>query len=254
MKAKDKQAIGLIVAMVVVVGVLVVLQQVLTDKRSYDEDTLCAIGETARQSVVLIDKSDKWDENDIARVDDLLNHINQEVGPQERLTIVSIAGIGREETNVSNVFDKCNPGSEKECNMLYQNCRKIRRRYSESFKSVLDSVVVELRQPGESSYSPIFETLVQVVDDSEAALVDVHLVTDLMENGRKFRFYDEIPLAEELVAEYELPGDVDVRAYAHVVERQRHSRKLIEAVDRVWQEYFEIQNVKMQRDRLIIAE
>jgi len=106
MTAKDWKAIVIIVSSVAVVALLVVLGQVFTDNRLYDEVTLCPTASNARHTIVVIDKSDRWDENDVSRIDSLLNEINRGVSSQERLTIVSIAGVGREATNVSTVFGR----------------------------------------------------------------------------------------------------------------------------------------------------
>lgn len=231
-----------------------------SDKESYDATTLCPMTGALKQTVVVIDKSDKWDRDDTSRVSNLINDLNLNVKSKERITIVSIAGAtddnnssGRPTTQVMTGFDMCNPGSVEECNAFYENCRDYRNNYNNNFKANLDSVVEHLIQPGEASFSPLLETVVQVIDDSTSSNVDIHIVSDFMENGAKFRFYNLVPLYEDLVKEYPVNFATNISVTGHSVERRRHSRELINAVESVWLEYFQNQGIDAKFSRFLIT-
>ena len=251
---KDRMAVGIILSLVTVFGAIFFVQYSLERAGQFDEDTLCLLKQTTKHIIVVVDKSDQWDPDDVERVGSLITRIYRSVPARARLTVSAIIGAGPGSTLVKKVFDKCNPGSERECNALYQNCRRIRNRYAESFSSQLDDVISTLEQPGKSSFSPIFETVVQMIDDSEGQDLEIHLISDLMENGSKFRFYDVVPLAEEIEQEYPINFDGRISFYAHIVERRRHSIGLRFAVQSVWGEYLEGQGARVEFRRLLITE
>jgi hypothetical protein len=251
---KNRQAILLFAGGLVFLGVVFFIQYQLSRPKELDEQTLCPVSPPDKQVVILIDKSDKWDLDDIGRVDSLVTKINRSTRAKDRLTIKAIVGAGRESTEVKTFFDKCNPGNEQECNALYQNCRRIRKRYEESFEKQLDEVIEALKLPGESSYSPLLESLAQTIDDSNSKSLEVHFVSDLMENGGRFRFYDVVPMAEEISAQYPLPHKGQTTVFLQVEERRRHSRELLDAVQAVWKEYLRNQEIEVSSERLLIAD
>ena len=217
----------------------------LSRKPMLDTQTLCpATGEKQRVAV-LIDKSDKWGKGDVARVRDLLLSINREVPAQGRLTIYSITGDGRKSTDVNIVFDMCNPGSEAECNALYQNCKKVKKDFERAFDAPLHRLIETMMVPGESSSSPILETVGAMVKDSKGDALKLYIISDFMENGARFRFYDVIPLDEEMVAEYPFPRKLKITADAYLIQRRIHPMPLQKAVQRAWTGYFEKQGASV---------
>ena len=251
---KDRKAIIGFVLLTIVVISIAMIQFMLAESGKVNEQTLCPLDGAKKSTVILIDKSDKWDSDDVVRIREWLTNLYSNISANDRLTMVAITGKGRDSTEVNNLFDKCNPGSEKECNALYQNCRRIMKRYKESFGEQLAEIRMLLEKPGESSFSPLFETLVQIIDDNETPELDIHLVSDLMENGANFRFYDQIPLSDAIVAEYPISSTSDIQVYAHIEERRRHSRNMINAVESVWRQYLEQQGITAEFKRLLIAD
>ena len=221
------------------------MRSFLFKKPAIDELTLCPAAGEKQRAAVLIDKSDKWGKGDVARVKDLLLSINREVPAQGRLTIYSITGDGRKSTDVNIVFDMCNPGSEAECNELYQNCRKVKKDFERAFNAPLHRLVETLMMPGESSSSPILETVGAMVKDSKGDALKLHIISDFMENGARFRFYDVIPLDDQMVAEYPFPRKLKVTADAYLIQRRIHPMPLQNAVQRAWTGYFEKQGASV---------
>ena len=242
---KDRLALVMLLVAASVVVVLLTMRSFLSKKPAIDELTLCPAAGEKQRAAVLIDKSDKWGKGDVARVRDLLLSINREVPAQGRLTIYSITGDGRKSTDVNIVFDMCNPGSEAECNALYQNCRKVKKDFERAFDAPLHRLVETLMVPGESSSSPILETVDAMVKDSKGDALKLHIISDFMENGARFRFYDVIPLDDQMVAEYPFPRKLKVTADAYLIQRRIHPMPLQNAVQRAWTGYFEKQGASV---------
>ncbi len=128
----------------------------------------------------------------------------QEFRPKDALRSNGIVGDKRKTTEVERLFDLCNPGSEEECNALYQNCNRVKKRFETAFSEPLRQLAEELKMPGQSSYSPLLESVSQIVDEAGGTPLGLYMVSDMMENHYKFRFYDVVPLAEEMIKEYPL--------------------------------------------------
>lgn len=261
MKKKDKQGFIIIASSLVFLFVVVGLVYQIQDSSKVDKVSLCPLkGIPPEQTVIVVDKSDRWDRDDITRVTSQIKSLYQNTSARTRLTVIAVAGNGEEtegndrpSTEIVRLFDKCNPGSEQECNQLYQTCRKIKKRYEKSFGNQLEEITAILADPSQSSHSPLFETIVQIIDDSETPSLSIHLVSDLMENGTIFRFYDFIPLAKEIAAEYPIEKAGEVTVYIHFIERNRHSKELRKAVKDVWVNYFKIAGVNLKFKRLLIT-
>lgn len=246
MKKKDKQAIVMIlVSALIVVGLGLVADR-LDSSGKLDEKTLCPIDKPVGfQKIIVIDKSDEWEKGNTKKINEWLLSSHQSMSAQERLTILAIIGDGRDGTTEKKVlFDKCNPGSEKECNKLYQNCRRIKKEYDNSFEEPLKEIEEMLSKPTQASYSPLFETVVKVIDNVKSKQVEISMVSDFMENGYKFDFYKNVPFGEDIAKEYPLKADANISFYMRVIERRRHPKVLINAVVTAWKDYFREQNIK----------
>jgi hypothetical protein len=244
-KKKDKQGIIIITFSLLLVVLFIVIANYLKPKK-LDRVTLCPIDTPVElQKIIVIDKSDKWEKSNTKKMNNWLLSSHQSLSAQNRLTILAIMGNGREGTTEKKVlFDKCNPGSEKECNKLYQNCRKIKKEYDNSFSEPLKKIEDILSTPTQASYSPLFETVVKVIDNVESKQVEIHMVSDFMENGHKFDFYNSVPLGEDISKESPLKADANISFLMNVIERRRHPKVLIDAVTRAWKDYFIEQNIK----------
>lgn len=251
---KDRNAIIGSIVVFLVLMVPFILKSQLTTKEPLDERTLCPAEGESHRTTVLIDKSDRWGANDVRRINDLLTNVYLNVPAQGRLTIYGIVGDARETTEVRQYFDLCNPGSEKECNALYQDCGAVKERFAAAFSEPLETLAAELKVPGQSSYSPLLESVSEIVDEAGDTPLDLLIVSDMMENHYKFRFYDVVPLADEMIAEYPLTDYGQISASVRYIQRSRHSRELERAVLAVWKDYFEDQGIPVEVDRLFTAE
>jgi hypothetical protein len=253
-KSKDKLAVVIILSSLLAIAAPFIVKSYLPKAAQLHEETLCPIEGEKSRVAVLIDKSDKWGSDDVERVKAVVEKAYTEVPAFGRISIYGIIGEGRETTDVKLFFDMCNPGSEEECNALYQNCRKMKRQYETAFAKPFKLIAETLMQPGEASYSPLFEVVNEIVDENRSEYLHLHVISDLMENGARFRFYDVVPLAEDIVKTYPMNAGTRIQVDAHYIQRRRHSSALHKAVLNVWSEYFASQGVEASFSRLFVAE
>ena len=255
MKAKDKQAILIIVVCLIVLGAITGVAIIIYNGTKIDEQSLCPSTGVERHVVLLIDKSDKWEKDDIEEVKRNIRRVKNSIKFRERFSLKVIQGEGRAgDTQVDSIFSMCSPGSAEECNQLYENCSRIQSKYDKNFNAKFLETSRAIEDPKEASSSPILESLVSIIDTNQAQNLEIHMISDLMENGRKFRFYIEVPLADEMLEEYPLNEKAKVKVYFHVIERRRHSRPLMTAVENVWDEYLRHYGIESSFERIFIAE
>ena len=243
----------LIIIILVLLGILgfVVAYKLTPKSYNIDKKTMCLKNEpTPLERVVLIDKSDKWSRANVDRIEEWLSHIGEDIPVNSRLNILSLSGSKGKETRVKKIFDKCSPGSEADCNALYENCRDIRAKFISAFEKPLFNITTLLSKSGTAQTSPLFETVTTIFDDIKSRRAEIYIVSDFMENGHKFSFYNErLPSVKELIKEYPLPTKAKVTVHMYVIERRRHSMELINAVKNLWHDYFVQQGIEVKELR-----
>ena len=255
-KKQDRQAVMIFIVMgCISLAIFVIWYYLETSKNHFDAETLCPLNrDVEHHTVVVIDKSDEWEKEAVDRMDGFLSDIHESVPEFGRLTFIVISGKQDFYTKYKKVFDMCNPGSGEECNALFQNPKIYKKRYNESFKAPLNDIIQLLVQPERSATSPLFETLLSIIDNDQSRFIDIHMISDLMENGSKFNFYDTIPWYDTVIRAYPIETQSAVSIHAHLIERRRHSRELLNAVESVWQKYCVEQNISIDFKRMIITE
>ena len=240
----------LIILILVLLGALGFLLAYKLTPKSYDMDTqtMCLKNKPSPlKRVVLIDKSDRWSSANVERIEEWLSHIGEKIPMNSHLNILSLSGSKGKETRVKKIFDKCSPGSEADCNALYENCRDIRAKFILAFEEPLFDITTLLSKSGTAETSPLLETLTTIVDDIKSQKAEIHIVSDFMENGHKFSFYKgKLPSVKELIKEYPLPTKARITVYMHVIERRRHKIELINAVENLWRDYFTQQGIRVK--------
>ena len=257
MNREDKQGIAIISTLVLLgLAAFYMSYQLKPKTYSIDEHSLCSKDDVVKlKKIVLIDKSDKWSSHNIEKIDSWLSEIHEGIPMNSRLNILSLSSNDENRTNVKTLFDKCSPGSEMECNALYENCREIKTNYNRAFQEPLLEITNMLAKPGEAATSPMFETMTEIVDSIQSQEAEIHIISDFMENAHKFNFYNEVVDVDEIIKEYALPSDVKIRVHMHIIERRKHSRELLDEVKKSWKEYFEKQGIEvLTAKRFFIAD
>lgn len=258
---KDRQGLILIGISSLVVVAILLIRALLPTKPSLDEKTMCPMSGERTRVAVLVDKSDKWGDVNIERVRRVVEEIHRGVPFEGRLSLYVIRGehsVGAEgnraPTKVELAFDMCNPGGESECNTLYQNCKKMKKTFREAFEAPLVELAKTLSVPGESNSSPLLETVGLMMNDSRAVDNTIYIVSDLMENHLKFRFYDEVPLDEEMIKEYPISRERNLAVKGFHIERRTHPNRLREAAREAWRGYFQRQGARVEIDPFFVTD
>lgn len=251
----NKAAIIKIVAATLFLGVVLATSIYLKSiKPVLDKTTLCPSTGVVRRDAILIDKSEQWGVSDIDRVRQLVLDIHRSVPAGGRLSVYTISGQAKVSTKSDIVFDMCSPGNEIECSALYENCKKLQKEYEIGFEAPFRNLLESLALPGESSYSPLLETVRVLANDAKSEPIRIHMISDFMENADRFRFYDLIPLDEEMVREYPLMTHQSVEVFGYTIQRRGHSAAMQAAVVGAWTGYFEKQGAVVFFKPIIVAD
>ena len=96
----------------------------------YDPETFCR-DEISAHTIVVLDKTDSLSSNQQKFVLDYINNEKAGLRTFEKFSIFEFTE--NTYTNPDPVFSKCNPGTGKDANHLYQNPQKIQMRFDEFF-------------------------------------------------------------------------------------------------------------------------
>ena len=240
----------IIILLLMTLGVTAFVFAYKLQPKAYDIDSgsMCLKNEPIPLTkIVLIDKSDRWNAANVEKIDNWLSDIYEGLPLNGRLRIMSLTGAVKKKTKLNKLFDKCSPGSEEDCNALYENCRDIRAKFINAFQDPLFEITTMLSKSGTAETSPIFETMTTIVDDLKSKKAEIHIISDFMENGYKFNFYQgTLPNVKDIIKEYALPTNTKVTIYLHIIERRKHKIERINAVKKIWQDYFTQQGFRVK--------
>ncbi len=188
---KDKETIGYsIIGICLVIFCILILSALALKGEDYNPETLCPDIVDAH-TIVVLDKTDILSANQQKFI---LNYINKEKNRLETSEKFSIFTL-TENTymNPEPIFSKCNPGTGKTANQLYQNPRKIQMRFDSFFAEPLKKNMNKMLLDNTGSKSPIFEMIreLSLKDDFSN---NIHkktliIISDLMQHVSKFSHY-----------------------------------------------------------------
>lgn len=188
---ENKTVIGYIIIGVclVIFGALMISALVLKGE-AYDPETFC-LDEVFAHTIVVLDKTDSLSINQQRFI---LNYINKEKDKLRTFEKFSIFTL-TENTymNPEPLFSKCNPGTGKNANKLYQNPKKIQMRFDSFFSKPLKENMNSILSDDTGPRSPIFEMIRELSfrDDfgektQERTLI---IISDMMHHTPKFSHY-----------------------------------------------------------------
>jgi hypothetical protein len=192
---KDKAGVALIVSAVVVMVVVIVGTAILQrrDKAErVDPDTLCPYSRNYAHTVVIVDKTDPFSDNQKKKFRALVLELRGSLEIAEKLSIYVLDD--RNYLAPRPVFAVCNPGTGSAANPFYQNPRMWEKRFHAKFGKPLDDVVGQLDEAKTTKISPILEmvhSVAQVFDFGPAASNRRLIVfSDLMQNVPEFSHFN----------------------------------------------------------------
>ena len=190
---------------------------------TYDKETLCPINVPYNQTIIIIDKSDMWDKRKANKIKKFILDIKDKIDIGNRLTIKTIEPNDNNESIAKTYFDLCNPGNK--ANPLYQNPKRIAKKYHNSFEKPLKEIAQMLLSPSVSKNSPILETLSESIRESKGEKVDIYLVSDVLENDA-YDFYKTIPDLNQVFEEYYFPQHKLNKLQIEYINRIKYSERI----------------------------
>ena len=131
----------------------------LLQPKPYDSSTYCLLEEKTNAYVLIVDLSDGLTHSQSQYILQLTRRIKDKMQRYDRLTVYTLH---MPEEKLIPVFDKCNPGSSKEANPIYQNPRAIEKTFNLFFESPLDTLINDMRNKGTTESTPLLETLTRI--------------------------------------------------------------------------------------------
>lgn len=208
-----------------------------------DEATGCRLDrKDPAHTVLLIDQSDPFAENDLGWVTDLLEAEARALPRHGRLTVIVPDAARPHEPDVR--FSACTPGSAADANPVFQNPAMIEAAWTNDFHAPLKTEVTAVLRDKSAPESPLMETLYAVADraDFQPARKNrrIVIVSDLMQHSADFSFYrsgaDWDAFGTTRLAAT-LPDMDGVTVAARVVPRQEYDLPLSE-VKAFWRDWF----------------
>ncbi len=208
-----------------------------------DEDTSCRMDrQDPAHTIILIDQSDPFSENDLAWVDELIDAEARALPRFGRLSV--ILPNSDAPFDPQTLYGQCSPGSVEDANPILQNPRMIDDTWREHFYKPLTAQVAETLQTKQQPSSPLFEALYAVGDradfQSNRKNRRLVIVSDLMQHSDAFSFYKEgadlEAFAESDLAD-QIPELEGIEVTARIVPRQNYDLPLGD-VKAFWRSYF----------------
>mgnify|MGYP006432049631 CR=1 FL=1 len=156
----------------------------------YDPDTLC-LDTVDAHTIIVLDRTDSFSENQQRFIPNFINQKKNKLETFEKFSIFTLT----ENTyvNPDPIFSKCNPGTGKTANKLYQNPRKIQLRFDSFFSKPLKDDMNNMLLDNTGSKSPIFEIIreLSLRDDfnNDIPKRTLIIISDLMHHTSKFSHY-----------------------------------------------------------------
>ncbi len=157
--------------------------------KPYDSDTYCLTEEKTISHVLVVDLSDGLTHSQSQYILQLTRQIKNKMERYDRLTVYTLH---MPEERLTPVFDKCNPGSSKEANPIYQNPRAIEKTFNLFFESPLETLINDMRNKDTAKSTPLLETLTRIsqkytsegnIDISKFYIVSNFMQHSNLENG-----------------------------------------------------------------------
>lgn len=209
-----------------------------------DPDTECrADRKDPAHTILLIDQSDPFSDNDIAWVDELIDAEARTLPRFGRLTVVlPNSGAPFDPTTL---YTHCSPGSVDDANPILQNPRMIDDTWREHFYKPLTATVGETLKTKNQPSSPLFEALYSIGDradfQSNRKNRRLVIVSDLMQHSEGFSFYRtgaDLGAYSESTVAAQVPQMDGVNVVARIVPRQEYDLPIGE-VRAFWRGYFD---------------
>jgi hypothetical protein len=209
-----------------------------------DPETECRMDRRdPSHTILLIDQSDPFSENDLAWVGELIDAEARALPRFGRLTV--ILPNSAQPFDPKTLYSHCSPGSVEDANPILQNPRMIDDTWREHFYQPLSSLVDDTLKTTSQPSSPLFEALYSVGDRADFQTNRENrrlvIVSDLMQHSDAFSFYRsgaDLAAYSETSISSQLPGLEGVEVVARIVPRLEYDLPISE-LKAFWRSYFD---------------
>jgi hypothetical protein len=246
MSKADKQGLIILFAIALFIFLMLALRFWLERTRyAIDEVTLCPIdAPLSGHTAILVDRTDALSNEQSRALRQLVESLGSSIRRAEKLSILAITSDAQ--NSLQRLFSLCSPGGEIDANPLYQNPKRMQRRFQESFGRPLDEVISDLQSASSSDYSPIIETVNALTreQDFKPGILDRKLiiVSDMLQNTRGYSHYnrrsDVLSIAEREYVRRHKPALNGVNVTVRLIVRPRLAYRQGPNHKEFWQRYF----------------
>ncbi|MEQ1617792.1 MAG: hypothetical protein ABL883_05560 [Terricaulis sp.] len=210
-----------------------------------DATTLCRTdAELAAHTIVLVDATDKLEPRHRRKLRAVLDQERARLAQYDRLTIMRL-NVRRPQEPVV-LFSKCLPRPPEQINPLFENARRAKARWDESFADALDRALRSAQSGAGARASPILAGLRAAAADpdfgAELPRRRLVLVSDLLEHDPEgFSLYVSGAdyLAWRAAAPFGPPDLSGVAVRVVPLDRPEHAERQAFVLERFWPDYFD---------------
>jgi len=201
---KDKKGVLIIICCGLIFFSLGILSIYLSRER-VDSDTLCLLNEPITgHTAILIDRTDPLNSKQTRWLKKEIIRIKVDLKTNEKLSIFLITNAS--DSFLRPIFSLCSPGSGKDANPLYENPKRIRKKFEAKFGKPLETALDPLTKGTSYQESAIFETIKNLTDESDFSQKinnrKIIIVSDMLQNVAAFSHYKNKTFRDLVGTEY----------------------------------------------------
>ena len=157
-----------------------------------DEQSLCSSTVENGQTIVIVDKTDPWNDSQADRLEQQIWWlVSVKMHVEERLTIFAFSD--QLVPGFPPLFSFCKPPSGEGANEITKSRDYYNRQYKKQFLEPLKAVIEDIKRAEEKDCSPIMEVLFDILSRREIrdhkGSTRIVLISDLAENSSLYSFY-----------------------------------------------------------------
>jgi hypothetical protein len=213
-----------------------------------DPQTLCPLKGPLGHQVLLVDRTDPFNEAQKAAFDNMARDLVEKLPTAHLFSVFVLGEDFKSETKP--LIELCNPGTGEDKSNLTENTKALRRQYTKNFIEPLQGITTELLSTASAQQSPILEMLQLVYLNSIQAHkaqgpITLYVLSDLLQYSNAVDMYHGTPDFAKYDATYQAKklyvdlSGVDVK----VVLLNNNIRNQNPSFMEFWQSYFKRANV-----------
>jgi hypothetical protein len=260
-KGPDPKTIGgialTILAVALVIGGFVLLQQKRNAVASLDPKTFCPKAGPAAVHAVLIDRTDALTDLQLEALNQDVLHWAQDVPKHAAFRIYEV-GVGG--AILKPVVDVCNPGDGSDASIIDSNPAALKRRYIKTFLGPVQAMLTAMRADETKDTSPIMEAVqaISVRNFGETGATGDNaliIVSDLLQHSDRLSLYKAVPSNDDFekgAAGRSLHADLSgVAVTIYLINRIKDARFQSDNVGQFWIHWLEHQGAAMNGFKIL---